>query len=120
MSETIELPLFSSVGDSRSSSFQGNVDWFVEFLAGKDWITAAEILADCGRPVTENEKRKLRAWADLSGGRICGHQKGYKLVTSMTHEEYQWWRNEALKASDAIRSRVLESDKVFYGKVAAR
>jgi hypothetical protein len=94
-------------------------EWFVAFLEGRDWLTAGEILRELRQPANENMKRKLRALADKSGGRICGHQKGYKLVLSMTREEYQWWRNEALKASAAIKARVIESDRVFYGRQAA-
>ena len=108
-----ELPLFRVEEGSR------NVEWFVEFLEGRDWITAGDVLEEIGQPVTENSKRKIRAWADASGGRICGHQRGYKLVKAMTGEEYQWWRNEALKMADAVRARVIETDKVFYGRKKA-
>jgi hypothetical protein len=78
-----ELPLFHVEAKSA------NVEWFVSFLEGRDWITAAEILGEAGREATETEKRKLRALADGSEGRVIGHQKGYKLTTMMTHEEYQ-------------------------------
>lgn len=105
-----DLPLFQE----RAGSV--NVEWFVEFLHGRDWITAADLLTECGQDATENNKRKLRALAEASEGRICGHQKGYKLTTTMTHEEYQWWRNEWLKADAAIQARVIASDKVFYGR----
>lgn len=99
-------------------SLARNVEWFVAFLAGRDWLTAKAILDEIGQPPTENLKRKLRSLADASAGRVCGHQKGYKLCRSMTAEEYQWWRNEMLKMSDAIKARVLESDKIFYGRSA--
>jgi hypothetical protein len=96
------------------------VEWLVKFLDGRDWITAAHILVLLKKaPDSENEKRRIRALADASEGRICGHQKGYKLATSMTNVEYTWWRNEWLKSSDAIRARVMESDKIFYGRKAA-
>jgi hypothetical protein len=108
-----ELPLF------HVEAKTANVEWFVSLLAGRDWITAAEILAEAGREATETEKRKLRALADASEGRIIGHQKGYKLTTAMTQEEYNWWRNEILKASNAMRERVIETDKVFYSRQAA-
>lgn len=107
-----ELPLFEENPTSQ------NVEWLVEFLSGRDWITAAEILAECRLPVTENHKRRLRSFADASGGRVAGHQKGYKLVKAMTGEEYQWWRNEWLKAAGNIQARVVESDKIFYGRQA--
>lgn len=108
-----EMPLFQ---EPKSSL---NVEWLVKFLEGRDWIMAKDILAEVGRPGTENQKRRVRAWADASGGRVCGHQKGYKLTTSMTHEEYNWWRNETLKGASSIQARVIESDKVFYSKKAA-
>jgi len=111
--EQAELPLYKEAAGSA------NVEWFVQFLQGRDWITAADILKEVFRPVTENEKRKLRGLADASEGRVCGHQRGYKLVQSMTQEEYNWWRNEVLKAVGALQGRVVESDKVFYSRKAA-
>jgi hypothetical protein len=105
-----ELPMFAEAAGSQ------NVEWFVAFLEGRDWVVASVVLEELGHVPTENLKRRLRSLADGSEGRICGHQRGYKLVKAMTGAEYQFWRNEALKASDAIRARVLESDKVFYGR----
>ena len=108
-----ELPLFKVEAESP------NVEWLVGFLQGRDWIRAADILREIGREPNENEKRKVRAWADASNGRVCGHQKGYKLTTTMTHEEYVWWRNELLKTRAAIDGRLVETDRVFYGRKAA-
>lgn len=108
----MELPLFKVEVESP------NVEWLVEFLRGRDWIRAAEILREIGREPTENEKRRVRAWADASEGRVCGHQKGYKLTTSMTHEEYTWWRNELLKTRASIDGRLVETDRVFYRRAA--
>lgn len=93
--------------------------WLINFLSGKDWITAHEILVSIGVPPTENNKRRLRLAADQSGGHVAGHQRGYKLVEQMTNDEYNWWRNEWLKAADNIRARVVESDRVFYARQSA-
>ena len=104
------MPLFSSAPEGADA------EWFVTFLMGREWITAAEVLRVLGMAVTENHKRWLRRLADGSAGRIAGHQKGYKLVRNMTGEEYQWWRNEWLKADAAIRDRIRQSDCIFYGR----
>lgn len=98
----------------ESRPLEEHVEWFVDFLAARDWITAAEILGLTDQPVNENAKRRLRALADASGGRVAGHQRGYKLVRNMTREEYDWWRNEWLKSARAIERRVVESDKLFF------
>ena len=71
-----ELPLFQEAPKSV------NVEWFVGFLQGRDWMTAAEVLQTIGRPQTENEKRRLRAWADASEGRVCGHQRSVGSLSS--------------------------------------
>jgi hypothetical protein len=106
-----DLPLFQEKPTSK------NVEWFVAFLEGRDWITANDIFKDLGyTTVTENNKRKLRALADASAGRVCGHQKGYKLTRSMTKDEFDWWRNEILKISASLKARVVESDIVFFGR----
>lgn len=104
------LPLFSSAPEGADA------EWFVAFLTGREWLTAAEILRELGMSATENNKRWLRKLADKSEGRIAGHQKGYKLVRSMTGDEYQWWRNEWLKANASTLDRIRKSDRVFYGR----
>lgn len=104
------LPMFKSAPDGADS------DWLVGLLAGRDWITARQILQLLGMEVSENHKRWLRKLADESQGRIAGHQQGYKLVRAMTGDEYQWWRNEWLKADASIRDRIREADIVFYAR----
>lgn len=92
-----------------------DAEWLVRFLTGRNWTTAREVLVLLGLPVTENHKRWLRKLADESKGRIAGHQQGYKLIRSMTSDEFQHWRNEWLKADASIRDRIREADIVFYG-----
>lgn len=124
--ETGELPLFrrrAPVSVVREIVTGRNVAWLIATLTGRDWTTAAELCAElgwvpAGGRASENDKRKIRALADGSGGKVIGGQRGYKLVRAMTGEEYRWWRNETLKMCDALRARVIETDQVFYGRAA--
>lgn len=96
-----------------------NIDYLVRLLDKQDWVKSAEL---CERVLRETGvrwcDRKVRALARASNGRIAGGQKGYKLVTDMTHEEYNHYRNWMLSQCDEMKRRVLESDKLFYAKKA--
>lgn len=97
-----------------------NIDFLVQLLQGRDWLTARQIIADvCTRTAVTWCDRKVRALARASRGRIAGGQKGYKLVSEMTSEEYQHYRNWMLSQSDEMKQRVLDSDKIFYPRKPA-
>lgn len=96
-----------------------NILFLVELLQGSGWRTAAELRETINARVNSGRKvceRYIRALASASSGQIAGGQRGYKLVKEMTAEEYQHWRNWMVSQSDEMRRRVLESDKVFYGR----
>lgn len=107
-----ELELFSvSPGDP-------NVEWFVKLVGEHEWIKAADVLRVAGKPVNEEWKRWPRALRKAAAGRVVGHQKGYKLTEKMTPEEYNHWRNNALKQSHELKADVIETDRVFHGRKA--
>lgn len=87
--------------------------WMLSKLSDGKWHTATEL----GGP-QESSRRRLRACADASGGRIAGGQKGYKLVERMESGEYQHSRNFLLSQAKEMQRRVLEMDKVFFGRKA--
>jgi len=94
-----------------------NVSWLIGYLAERgDWTTAAEICAAARKPAGDHWKRWVRTLADQSKGRIAGGQRGYKLVGSMTADEYQHYRNWMTHQAEEMRRRVIESDKVFYAR----
>lgn len=93
-----------------------NVALLVRLLDGRDWILAKQILEEMGKPVDEGNKRWLRALAKASTGRVAGGQNGYRLVTSMTHEEYNHWRNWMTHQAEEMKQRVIDADKVFFAR----
>ncbi len=113
MSETQpELQIFKVSPEDK------NVEWFVGFLAGRDWITSTQILKEAGMADTEANRRALRSFAEASKGRVAGGQKGYKLVREMTKEEYDHFRNWFLSQARSMEQRVIDADKVFYSRQA--
>lgn len=94
-----------------------NVEFLCRLIEGRDWITSALILEEMERPVTESNKRWLRALADASGGRVAGGQKGYKLTRQMTRAEYDHWRNWMNHQADEMKRRVLAADHVWFARV---
>lgn len=93
-----------------------NVLWLIATLEGREWTTAAQICVLAGKPGTDHNKRWVRVLADRSEGQVAGGQSGYKLVRSMTAGEYNHYRNWMMRQADAMRARVIESDRVFYSR----
>lgn len=93
-----------------------NVAWFVNLVGQYEWITAAQVLAHAGRPITEETKRWPRALRKAANGHVIGHQKGYRLTKKMTAEEYNAWRNTAPNQAKELKEDVIAADLVFYGR----
>lgn len=106
-----DLPLF------KADPGNDDVEFLIKFLEGKDWVLAADILKVVNLEPTEQNKRRLRMAAEASAGRIAGGQRGYKLVTSMTHEEYNHWRNAMRSQCRTMIGRIIRSDRVFYRRL---
>ncbi len=88
----------------------------VEFLAGRGWTTAQEILPELDGGGTETKKRRLRRIAAQSGGRIAGGQEGYRLVCEMTAAEHNHFRNWMVSQAREMQRRIVEADHVFYAR----
>ena len=113
MSETqSELQIFKAPTEDK------NVEWFVNFLAGRDWITAGELLKEAGMPDTDSNRRALRAFAEASKGRVAGGQKGYKLVAEMKKVEFDHYRNWMLSQARSMEQRVVDADRIFFSRQA--
>ncbi|MBN8247763.1 MAG: hypothetical protein J0L84_10010 [Verrucomicrobia bacterium] len=86
----------------------------VHLLRGVNWATAEEILVGMALPVTEAAKRRIRKIASDSGGRIAGGQRGYKLVTEMTAEEFGHFDRWMAHQEAEMQRRRLEASQVFH------
>lgn len=113
MKAPVQPELFASASNPLP---EHEVAWLIAYLRGKDWRTSTQVLIDHGMPNHESTKRRLRAIASGSSGRIAGGQAGYRLVEEMTREEYNHWRNWLTSQADEMRLRVVKSDKVFYAR----
>ena len=114
-STQLELPTQSA----EESVSPKNVTWLVQVLTGRDWMTAAELLAIIGLPATEDNKKIIRDIAGASKGKVLGHQKGYKLNAAMIEADYRHWRNEWIKSAKALMRRVVEADRTRYNRQPA-
>lgn len=91
-------------------------EWLITLLKGRDWTTANEILKEIGTEASESGRRKLRSIAAASDGRIAGGQFGYKLVKTMTRDEYDHFRNWMTTQAAEMQRRVCQSDRVFFAR----
>ena len=110
----IELP------EAAPKPADPNVLRMILLLEARDWTTANELLEIMNEPPTEANRRKLREWANQSGGRIGSGQLGYKLVREMTADEYNHFRNAMASQAREMQRRILLSDKVFYRKKSVK
>lgn len=101
------------------------VEWFVGVLRGRDWITAEDLLRELGQPVdqpkgAESLKRRLRALASASGGRVASSDRGYKLTTEMTAEEFGEFDRRLAGQESEMKRRRLECARVFHSRTNVR
>ena len=89
--------------------------WLLDRVKGRGWIRAAEILRLSDIPDTENNRRWLRSLANASAGRVAGGDKGYKLTSELTAEEFEHWRNRMRHQTEEMTHRINEAEKVYYG-----
>jgi hypothetical protein len=93
-----------------------DVAWFVDLLRGRDWLTAEELLKELGQPVVETLKRRLRALAEASEGRISSGDRGYKLTVEMTAEEFGEFDRRLAGQESKMKARRVAAQQVFYGR----
>lgn len=96
-----------------------------DLLEGRDWLTAEQIatqLLNAGLIGTtnslENLKRRIRAIANASEGRILSYpgSKGYKLTKQATLEEIATAKNKLMHQAGEMQARALQIDRVYHGK----
>lgn len=92
-------------------------------LEGAGWLTAEDIAAhffflQSDQPVTESHKRRIRAIANASEGRILSYpgSKGYKLTREATVIEIQTATAKLRHQAGEMHQRALEIDRVYHGK----
>jgi hypothetical protein len=110
-----ELNLFAAPPPvAAPTSFE--VAWFVDVLRGRDWITAEALLTELGQPVVETLKRRLRALAEASEGRISSGDEGYKLTVEMTAEEFGKFDRRLANQEAKMKARRVAAHIVFYSR----
>jgi hypothetical protein len=87
-----------------------------EKLRGRGWTPCDALLQMFNFELNEDGRRWIRKRANASGGEIASGQEGYKLVREMTAEEFNHFRNAMTRQAESMTRRVLEADKVFYGR----
>jgi hypothetical protein len=112
MSATPQLELFSP----KRQPDGREVEWFIGQLREVGWRRSEEVLRAAGLPTNDAGKRRLRLLANMSGGRIAGGQKGYKLVEEMTAEEFAHWQNWMASQEKEMAARRIAGQRVFYSR----
>ena len=90
------------------------VAWFVDVLRGRDWITAEDLLTELNQPVVESLKRRLRALAEASEGRVSSGDEGYKLTVEMTAEEFGKFDRRLANQEAKMKARRVAAHIVFH------
>jgi hypothetical protein len=91
-------------------------------LEGAGWLTAEDVaqvlFLHAEEGVTEAHKRRIRAIANASDGRILSYpgSKGYKLTRQATVEEINTATAKLRHQAGEMHQRALEIDRVYHGK----
>jgi hypothetical protein len=87
----------------------------VEFLSGKDWMTARQI-----SEATKWNDRTVRELASASDEVISyPGSPGYKLLADCTREEYERYRNARRSQARDMLGKVLRTDRIYFRRSAA-
>lgn len=85
------------------------VEEFVGWLAGRGWVTAAQI-----EGAKDWSDRDIRALAEASEGRVISGQRGYKLTREANPDEASqaadWLKNQGQK----MMARAVKIQRVFH------
>jgi hypothetical protein len=111
---------FARPGD-REDLLPSAAEWLVSFLAGKDFVTAKDILIAMRMPVNEDNKRWLRRVRVATAGRVVGGPgfPGYVLLRNMTAVDFAHWKNSMrAQAREMIRESI-RAEKLYHQLAAA-
>lgn len=102
---------FDAAVDPASVASIDDVEKVVGILRDNGQLTAAQIVIKMGLPVTENNKRKVRAVAEASRPGIVSfpNSAGYKLLAQCTDEE----KLACLAAWAALRRKVISTETLY-------
>ena len=103
---TTQLAFFETTAEDP------NVRWLEAMLQRhQQWSTAADICQHAGWPASDNNKRRIRAWANASQMIVSG-QPGYRHIDYCTSDELRhftsWMESQAKKMTqraEAMRRR---------------
>jgi len=96
------------------------VQVLIDLLSGRGWLTASQICTAIGLEDSDGNRRRIRFLAAESQGEVACGQKGYKLVSAMTREEYEHYRRWMKSQADQMTRRVLKSDRVYFRRMPVR
>ncbi len=86
----------------------------VDFLRGREWMTAAEISKATGW-----DDRKVRELASESDEVISfPGSKGYKLLSACTLAEYEHYRLARRSQARIMIAKVIRTDRIYYRRPA--
>jgi hypothetical protein len=98
----------------------GEIEQVCRVLKGMGWVKASKIITDLlpswlAGSSLENCKRKIRACAEESEGRIMSWpgSPGYKLATDATAEELAHWKNATRSQVDKMLHKLDQIDNVI-------
>lgn len=85
-----DLPLFLIRRENA------NVEWLIETLKGRGWMTRKEILRYAGFPVTAHNERWVRALVEAAGPDIVKGQQGFNHISRCKFDEITHAANQAI------------------------
>jgi hypothetical protein len=112
MTTQTELPIKIRKGPGVDEN-DSRIDRLIDFLEGKDWMTADEISV-----ATKWNDRLIRALASNSKGRILSGQSGYKLTLQSTPEERDHAIAFLTSQAKEMLKRAIEIGKIHRKKTA--
>ncbi len=125
MSETAVIPsaqpefLFRNSTEREEATARA-AEWLVNYLRGRRWTIARQILAAMGMSSTEDNKRWLRLVRVAAAGRVMGGpgMPGYMLLAEMSVAEFEHWRHTMRSQAREMDLQVIAAEKRYHAMAA--
>ena len=104
----------------RDAAIEEVATWLVNYLRGRRWVFARQILGALNISPTEDNKRWLRRVREATQGRVLGGpgMPGYMLLNEMSQDEFRHWRETMRSQAREMDLQIIQAEKRYH-RIAA-
>lgn len=116
-----EQPTFNfATNRERDEAVTQAAVWLQDYLKGRRFTPARQILAAAGLTGSEDNRRWLRRVRAATNGRVIGGpgMPGYCLLSEMSIEDFRHWTETMRSQAREMIAEVLRASKLYHAAAA--